>query len=248
MQRLHDYLWESKHPEFTLKDSFIIPPKLLAAYRFIALGISIYTFILCNGTSISSFKFLTNWGVAFVTCYFIFACLCYVIYRNEEDVGRSNPIAFWKVTHFLCELCFSLEVLIPVYYWTLLYPATTHHHIGDQFLKNIMAHLTIPILIHIEVIFNKIKFYKRHPLVILIVTVMYAILNFTYTRITGKTIYANLTWNDYRTVFLVIGSLVLVVGGFYSMVCFSAKKFGKNSKGTTALGNSRSDLSLQIML
>jgi len=247
MQRIHDYLWESKYPEFTLKNSFIIPPKLLAAYRLIALGISIYTFILCTGANLSSLKFLTNWGVTFVMSYFALTCLCYIVYRNEEDAGRSNPIALWKVTHFLCELCFSLEVLIPIYYWTLLWPATTHHHIGDQFLKTIMAHLVIPILIHIEVIFNKIKFYKRHPLVILVITVMYAIFNFTYTKITGKTIYANLTWKDSRSVFLLIGSVVLVCAGFYSMVCFSARKFRRDPKGTT-LGNSRSDLSLQIML
>jgi len=245
MQRFHDYLWESKCPDFTLKSSFIISPKILLAYRILALIASMAILVICTGGNISAMRYLTNWGVLFVACYFLCVCLCHFIYKNEEKVSLSNHFAFWKFTHFMCELGFALEVLIPLYYWVLLYPATTHHHIGDMFLKTILAHLVIPALIHIEVIFNKIKFYKRHPVIILVIGVMYAILNFTYTKITGKNIYANLTWNDEKTVFLLIGCVVTVCVGFYSMVWLSAFKFRKERSLSTS---SALSLDMNIMM
>jgi len=230
MGKLHDYLWESNKPEFTLRRSFLLPETALRVFRAIGFIVAITTYIWTTNSFIRSLAYLTNWGILSVGIYFFCSSVCYFIYKEDEEIDVKKPFAFWKFTSVLCEIAFSMEVLVAIYYWALLFPGTPEEHVGIRFWMTIFEHAVTPALIFLEVIFNGVRFYKRHLIFILLVGGLYICTNFAAYKITGEPVYSNLTWQSIETFYFLLAALGLALFGFAIGLGISSLKTKKITK------------------
>jgi len=236
MGQFHDYLWGTPTPRFTMKDSTCISPTALFYYRLLAFFIQTFvffwTFILDGGLVL--LKYMTLWGVTWVYLYFIGVLLCYRLYRVEEHVNHKNPLAFWKFVNVIFELAFSLQVLIPLFYWLILFPGLTEEHHGIKLQKTICVHFVSGLLVWIEICINKVNFYIRHVFILLGFLLFYAVLNFIVTQAEGYPIYSVVTWKDFGTyLYLTLAALVATLG--FCLGLFLTRKKNKKADLTSSI-------------
>jgi len=221
-----NFLWGSKIPEYTHTDAYLLTSKTLTFFRLFSLFASIAIYFWCMGLHLPTIKFLTIWGVTLVPIYFICVCACYLLYKENRNTTKSETShALWKMTIILCEVAFSLQVLIPPYYWYFLHPQGLGPKQGAEFWNTFCSHFVVAALIWVEVLLNKIRFYPRHVLIILSVGVTYAFVNYAYTKIQGEPVYNNLTWDSFATLYLIMGSFGVACLGFLGAARFSNLKF-----------------------
>jgi len=214
MGKFHDFLWETDKPEFTLRTSYLIPESALRVYRGLAFFLAAFIYFWTIESVVSSLPYLTDWGIIFVGSYFLCSSLCYFIYKGEEDVDVKKPVSFWKFVVILCEITFSVEVLIPIYYWALLYPDSPGDQEGIYFVKTVLEHAVTPALIYIEMAFGGVRFYKRHVFFIILVGLFYILCNYIATVVRGEPVYDNLTWEDITTFYFLLAAVGLSLFGF----------------------------------
>ena len=229
MGRLHDYLWESDSPECTITNSLFVSKSRLLAYRIFAfIGIIVILITLVLTHFIKNLKYLTYLGVITVGIYFLCSIISSFMYKNMDEEASRKPFALWKFAVVLFEITFSIEVLIPIFYWTVLYPG---EKLNDrQFLESVCVHAITPGLIYIDLIFNKIKFYKRHWIILALFMSLYGLVNFLVTKTSGKPVYKVLTWEDFSTFLYLLLALVITVLGFGLGYITSELKFKKKKK------------------
>lgn len=235
MGKFHDFLWETDKPEFTLRRSFLIPETALRVFRAIGFILCVFTYVWTTHDFLMSLAYLTNWGIIFTGAYFLCSSLCYFIYKEDDDVDVKKPFTFWKFTSVLCELAFSMEVLILIYYWALLYPDTPEEHVGIRFWNTIFEHAVTPVLIYLEVIFGGNRFYKRHVIFMILVGSLYVLTNFAATKITGEPVYSNLTWESIETFYFLLAAIGLSLFGFAIGLGISSLKNKKRVKETEGI-------------
>jgi len=215
MGKIHDFLWQSSTPECNIFDSFIISRNTLRNYRFLACAAMIFIYFWTVRGLFTSFKFLTRWGEFFVGMYFILACLCYFIYKDERDTERSGPYALWKWAHIFGEIAFTLQVLIPIFYWKFVFGTETLPEAYETWIwKTIAAHGVTAGFIWLDVFFNRVKFYVNHAVPLLMFGTFYMIINFTVTKVTGTPVYQPLDFQSLKTLVLLCGAMILTVIGF----------------------------------
>jgi len=226
MGLISNYLWGPQTPEYTHTEAYLLTSKTLTFFRLFSLFASVAIYFWCMGLHLPTIQFLTIWGVTLVPIYFICVCACYLIYKENGSKAQSETsYALWKLTIILCEVAFSLQVLIPPYYWYFLHPEGLGPKQGAEFWNTFCSHFVVAALIWVEVLLNKIRFYPKHIVIILSVGVIYAMVNCAYTKIQGAPVYFNLTWDSITSVYLIMGSFFVVCLGFLGGCRFSKVKF-----------------------
>jgi len=215
MGKIHNFLWQSSTPECSLFDSILISRRALQAYRFISCALMIWIFFWTVRGVLASFRFLTRWGIFWVALYFMLTCLCYFVYRDESDIKKSGPFALWKFTNVIGEMAFTLQVLIPIFYWGFVYGTEKLSEPFETWIyKTIAAHGVTAAFIWVDIAFSRLKFYKNHSVIIVIFGILYCIINFSVTKYTGEPVYKPIDWKTFKSFVLLGGALVLILAGF----------------------------------
>lgn len=95
-------------------------------------------------------------------------------------------------------------------YWVAVYPGEREEANKDYWtiFDNVVKHGGFFVLICIEAIFNNIKFYKTHFIIITVFAVFYAIINFIITK-THKAVYKALDWESSYSFILIAAALIM---------------------------------------
>lgn len=203
-----------------------VPFTFLFYFRWFAClyGISLTTFVWVENWPhvIFPLYFMTTWGELLVAIYFILITTSMYIYRNNP-----NDIIYggcrWKTTKIFCQLAFSFEFLIFIFYWSLLasedfanMSKRTPSGRALGITETILLHAIAPLLITFEVIFNMIEFQLRQGLIVGgLVGVLYILVNFLVTKLTGTPVYPPLAWDSITTLLYLIVAAVLMFTGFF---------------------------------
>ena len=98
----------------------------------------------------------------------------------------------------LFELTIAFEGVITVVYWAFLH-SFAQKLLGTNILAILANHMmhTVPFaLLCIEFVFNSIPFHVWHWIIGVIILLIYALVNFSFVWITGKTVYPIMKWTD----------------------------------------------------
>jgi len=244
IHNLHDYLWENHTPTNQFKEAMYITPRALQIFRFIAMLLEITACIWAGFVSEATYViYMTIWGLTITAIYFTLATYCQASYGDY--LGKStNAVTLSKVTYVLCELAFSLEMVIGIVYWSLLFPYDKDSaHPEWYWLFDAMLHAMTPIMILTENIFNGVKFYKRHALILTVVMVVYGGVNYAATEIRGIPVYPIMTWTSITTLYYMIMSTVMGYLFFAFGYCWSNHKRGKidHLRGNSDVSNNLLD-------
>lgn len=120
--------------------------------------------------------------------------ISYIVYRSPE--AHKSRTFLWKAANFFFEISFTLEILIPIFYWGILYSKIPFDHEGDRFFATVCVHLITAMTLWIDMCFNMIPFYKRHLYLILAFGMCYNVINFVVTKVNGYPVYPGLGWDD----------------------------------------------------
>ena len=182
---------------------------------------------------IPTFKFLTSWGAYFVMFSFIFIYIATIDQIEHPRKIEGWRFTLWRVTIILMEISVTVQTLIVLIFWSLLY----HPH-QPITLNYIYTHL-----IHsLPYIFILIEFYKcqwvfrwSHIIFVWAFMIFYLFLNLAVTVYTGKPVYPIMTWNDMLTVVIIISFSVLIILFFYIFYTIAEKRMNDESRIITSL-------------
>lgn len=166
--------------------------KLLLFWRLPMLIFTIAVLIWgLNKSGIDFMAYLTFWGFAAITFYFLLS------------IFNSGIM-----TVLLQELSSSFAYLITTGYWIFgCNIATTPFS-----FFNIAFHILNTIIMLVDTIITRYTYIPKHLLYILGFGLVYAIFNLIYVKITGSPLYSLISWNNIETFgWLVVCALVLIV-------------------------------------
>ena len=106
------------------------------------------------------------------------------------------------------EIAICAEVVLSILFWLLLWEPPKEYNFFEIF--DMTTHIFPVLFLFIDFLMQKWIFRFNHFTVILAVGVIYAIVNFTYVKITGKTIYPILPWDDVESYILIFSAIVLL--------------------------------------
>ena len=123
----------------------------------------------------------------------------------------------WKFYALLFEIAMCYEILISIFFWTMLYPGLIKDNAFSDspwHFRQVCSDHCIPlILLTIDYMFNLVPFCYRHCSVGATIAMGYLVFNLVYTKVTGEPIYPPLGWKSVMDwlmpVFLFIGMVVI---------------------------------------
>jgi hypothetical protein len=220
LREIHDYLWHGPNPKNSLLESNGVSKKTLFFFRISAAA---YCAWLCTWRRLAfeemkfyeDFKFLTVWGLILATAFYFFTMLEYL------KVSRIFSLN-WKIAHVLFEVAFSLQFTITVFFWTAVFP--TCLRLGESevgfkidlhyIILTANMHGGVFIVLWIDNILNKIRFYKRHMYFLIAFSIFYCILNILYT-VADEPVYIVLDWKSISSYFYALLASGLSMFHFY---------------------------------
>ena len=240
-QKMNEYFWNlnDKNPSYDLLKAIFIKPSYLKLYRLIICIFYIVVTILefISSKSLKPFVYLTFWGFEIGTIYFILATI-------ETIYCKGKNIFLWKITHILFEMAISIEFMIVIFFWAILFPENPNAVLKDSFslVMNIFVHLLGFVFLWVDNIFNKIRIYPKHYVFILIFAFVYGILiNLPYS-LANKPVYPPIDWISLSSyLFLLMATFLSLFHHFAISYCFfryvKEKVKEKGSKDDTLLIN-----------
>ena len=99
-------------------------------------------------------------------------------------------------------------------YWTALYDWDGYPRSLDAFIDIIEHAIPITVLL-IDFVLNRIPFFPKHLVLMLIISIIYAIVNMAVTLGSGTPVYDILTWKDGWTALFLFASAFAYVLGFF---------------------------------
>eukprot|EP00825_Cyclidium_porcatum_P004631 TRINITY_DN12194_c0_g1_i1.p1 TRINITY_DN12194_c0_g1~~TRINITY_DN12194_c0_g1_i1.p1 ORF type:complete len:273 (+),score=26.12 TRINITY_DN12194_c0_g1_i1:113-931(+) len=209
INKINNYLWYNETISNQTCQSYLISTRSLFKIRFY-IGILCLILLMVMVNISSSLQmvciYLTTWGVAAVSVYFILITAQMIIqyYMKYDNFIKR----FWKFNHILFEFAISLQLLIILVFWGILY---TKYNL-DSFwvnLANVTLHGGFYLAIWIELAFNSIQFLYRHYIIVAIISAIYMIIFINYELQTGEDVYPDV--NSKNLLSLVILFLLFVI-------------------------------------
>ena len=180
--------------------------------------------------------FMTVWGYLFTLATFILGVRLMGKPAPEDGAESTRKCCKgWKWWIFLYQTSLSLEIIITIVYWVLLYPLIKN----TEFLnKNrlVQWHLalihTVPIgCLVVDYFINAVPIAPRHLSGILAIAVLYLIDNIIVVKLSGKPVYVILKWNDWASIILSAILFAFSIALFYILFFINKAKlryFAKN--------------------
>ena len=160
--------------------------------------------------------YLTSYGHLLVNLYFLLASICAVF-----NLSKHGMMCKLKDTihHVACAFQFNIFI----FYWIVLSYMDYQRIIGytDKSFSyyhhfvSISRHLLDPLLVWIPVLNKKIHFKNSNIKLLLVISVIYATLNFYGVKILGMTIYPPIDWQGIKSHLFLLTSTGITIGGFY---------------------------------
>lgn len=225
LDRSESFILAERNLSVQAHESWQISTKLLLTFRWIAcvyeILITLFSFYLNYPKLYTPIFYMTNWGNIMVALYFILILSCCYYYkgRSSEDPQTDK---LWRFTKFSCHFAFAFEVLILVFFWSVLAKGTferlekvSEPSKSERILSSIALHAVTPVCIFVDVIFNMIQFQPSHGVVFVpTVAALYMLTNFIGTKVRGSPVYAPIDWETWNTVLFGLIALGLLALGY----------------------------------
>ena len=229
MSNFDNYFWivDKKKQSYDLSESFYISRKTLAIYRIFA---AIFLFF----ANIAQLIIFGRTVVIYITiwCFFL-EFLYFLLISIETTIFKGKNKKFWKFIHIIFEISFSIESLVTIMYWLIIYPIFPPKTIY-QFLNQALLHGGGYILLWVDNIFNKIRIYPKHMYFIAAYGFTYLFcLNLPYSLI-YKPIYPPINWISFSSYIFLLLAIFLV---FFHHLVVSKKYFDliKKDKNSSSI-------------
>ena len=168
--------------------------------------------------------FLTNWG-KWLT-FFTF-CLAQFVYPREGEISQTrvySPFKLWKWFSIMFAVTLTLEFLITLYYWAVLFPNLDREVNSSAILDH-----SIPfIVLVVDYAFvNQIPIKGRYVVGMFIVGGLYLVLMVGATLSRGKPLYPGMDFQSPIGVILPLGLLLITLLFFWILICINKCKLRK---------------------
>ena len=179
---------------------------------------------------LKSFIYFTKWGVFIATVAYTFLGLFhirqYFLKRSKKSLVESyhnffSPWLLWKWAIIFYETAFTFEVVITLFFWLVLYPATDHSDPVDL-RNNLLIHASPMAILLADFIINRIPFSFKHLPLSIFVMLMYGIVNISYTLSTGTPVYPPLNFKDVMSYVWII-VLACILTSTYALMFFISR-------------------------
>jgi hypothetical protein len=177
-----------------------------------------------------SIYYFTNWGifVTTITYSFFFASIVKLYLCKSptpaalENSNFHSPWILWKWGIFFYETSLTFEIIITLFFWTVLFAAVKHSSI-----KLFLDHITPIVILVIDYAMNRIPFNLRHMPISAALMLIYGIVNFVKTLVTGVPVYPPLNFKDVMSYVWSVLLLGLEFIGYIAMFYFTRWKLKK---------------------
>lgn len=207
-QRFEMYLWQES---YQLAYNHLIaapwvPERLLQAYRIVCClalwSLSLYHLI--HNTEPTLF-FFTNWGIFLTTITYTLFTAFYLrqffAKASHEEHNRNfySPWLLWKWCVFFYETSLTFEILITMFFWSVLFPIIVKSGKTPGIFTYI-DHIAPLVILTLDYAMNRIPFNMRHLPLSVFILFTYGIVNLTKTLVTGKPVYPPLNFKDFMSI------------------------------------------------
>jgi hypothetical protein len=215
-----DKLWGPDHHSYN-RAHFAAPwltQSKIELTRFVSL--LVLTFLLLSSLIKLGgrfFEFLTEWGVAMSFFTFLFLNINTVLTKkkgypglmDKDFVSHSKDHFIWRQATLMMELAITMEFVITLAFWLVLYPAINTSKRSEFSLFLMTSDHSVPlILLCLDMVLNSMRFKYSHFIVIVSVGSFYCFVNLLVTEISGHPVYFPMKWNNMGTIWFVGGSMV----------------------------------------
>ena len=214
------YVWPSGSYPYNLHKNRLGEARSLFLFRVFALIFHIITiaFVLYyEPERLRLLVFLTIWGFLISGSYFLLVTLETLVFKGQKR-------ALWKACIVILEIAISLEFLITIFYWLVLfridYDRVTRN--AANFIFNLFLHLFCYISLFLELLMNHIIFHKNHWVFIMLAMGLYGVINCSYT-LSEEPVYPPINYKDVLSYIYMLIAMALAVGGFFIKCHFTTK-------------------------
>eukprot|EP01022_Parablepharisma_sp_SALTPOND_P033776 TRINITY_DN895_c0_g1_i1.p1 TRINITY_DN895_c0_g1~~TRINITY_DN895_c0_g1_i1.p1 ORF type:complete len:248 (+),score=5.68 TRINITY_DN895_c0_g1_i1:473-1216(+) len=192
--------------------------------------------ILSHNPIYKAVFFFTSWGIILSWVCFGFL-LCATLYPNP----KRTQFLLYKATYVLYETAWTSQVVITIFFWTVLTPMNPKWlHSGriHRILMVTMNHAFAIIIFLADTLINRMEFYLPHILFPGCIALGYTILGITLSYNIGFVAYPVLTWKDWISLVSAFGIIVLFTGSFiggYYIGKLKRELFGRDETNGNAL-------------
>ncbi|EAS03644.1 transmembrane protein, putative (macronuclear) [Tetrahymena thermophila SB210] len=190
-QSIHRWLWHNTSNEKSISQSYILEDQTFYLVRQCCFAIALLTWTMSQLDSrhaiITNFQYLTEWGVNLTVVYF---ALSLRIMKDHKFAEK-----YWKITHVIFEIVYSAEFIITAMYWGAIYQTIKREKDAYYLTLTSLEHGGMFVLLIIDNIFNRIKFYKRHLIYLISFIIFYLTINLTVT-LCFEPVYAIIDWKS----------------------------------------------------
>eukprot|EP01016_Furgasonia_blochmanni_P007120 TRINITY_DN12851_c0_g1_i1.p1 TRINITY_DN12851_c0_g1~~TRINITY_DN12851_c0_g1_i1.p1 ORF type:complete len:257 (-),score=29.12 TRINITY_DN12851_c0_g1_i1:339-1109(-) len=232
---MSSWLWKEE-PALDIHHNHVLTQSWLIYFR--ALCSAFHIFLFCWNIQIldrfyKPIYFLTDWGYIACGIFFILSVGEYLfasqLHKKTGDVSASKPLEYLsRIAIIFFQVGFSVQLTIILLFWAVVYPAEKSNPHFTLSVFTMCTHGVVFVLIYIEFMWNKIRFYVRHTLFLVIFMGSYAFANFIVTKSTGEPIYGALTWKDVDSVVFTAAALLIAlfhyIFGWIVFIKFKAPK------------------------
>mmetsp|Transcript_70941 Transcript_70941/g.82588 ORF Transcript_70941/g.82588 Transcript_70941/m.82588 type:complete len:259 (+) Transcript_70941:21-797(+) len=191
------------------------------SWIYLVLGL-LYLLIIEYPTVGKPFFYMTNWGHILGLIYFTLV-LVYTHKYESQEKRETGGHSLYKAINIFCQITFSLETLICIFFWTLLFGDVMTKNANKPYpqnveyiILNVILHAFSPLCIFLEVTFNMIPFdLRRGAFSVTVLTLVYTVVNYIGTLVLGYPIYKPISWNSFMTAVFLAIAYILCMGGFY---------------------------------
>ena len=129
------------------------------------------------------------------------------------------------------ELALTMEILITLVFWTILYPGETDcnannpNGIHELHCVNLLGDHCVPLFcLLVDYTFNVQPIVKRHIWVITVTVIAYLIVNIFATFYRGEPVYPPMDWQTPEGIIMPLSCILATFVGFYTVVFLNNKK------------------------
>eukprot|EP01016_Furgasonia_blochmanni_P054163 TRINITY_DN8885_c0_g1_i3.p1 TRINITY_DN8885_c0_g1~~TRINITY_DN8885_c0_g1_i3.p1 ORF type:complete len:246 (+),score=29.02 TRINITY_DN8885_c0_g1_i3:248-985(+) len=235
--RLKRYLHELAELENHLLQPHQVTPSILFVIRLVSV---LYLAALCAWRRVyldypfyEDFKYLTVWGLAFVTAYFVLVLLEYIPSFRKLNLGG--------VTNVIFEIGFSVQLTVTMLFWFVVFPAAaamTPDELGYQMdtayiILTTNMHGGVLFVIWFENLINMVRFHKEHYWIIIVFSIFYVFINVGFT-ILEEPVYVTLNWKNFASFMdALLATLVSLLHFYIGYKFFKKVKVQKGMANTS---------------
>ena len=232
------WFWMNSHKEFCEQSSNFCPLfaknsrvlKYVRLFGFICSSILILLLWYNAGFDIAVFKFFTVWGIyATLACY---AAGTWIAFHQSEDAvfdeaQKHNLFCAWKIYIFMFEIAVSIEIVITLVFWLLLWEEAKNHPFYEPPMRKlglVLDHGLPIVILTLDYVVNATPIICRHLLIIAIICLFYLFVNFYATKMQGFPVYGPMSWDSVTAVLFALALWAFGASAFLVLYKLNLRK------------------------